>query len=317
MFFTVDATTVKYLQTSVTAVEQQLKTISAANQRDRKALAASHASLHKHQGCSKEDVAQRSQSIREKLLDLASKQKRLLQCFVIQKEIASRLNKLLEQWKDAEQHNTGTSGSGRARSSTLPPVHGLPPSVSAALPDLARHLRATSGGASGSLNSADTQSGLQITSSNSSDKTARLSKTNQQSSKISNQIRGITPGLFQLAEHHSLPAPSLSPLRQVSTRLTAANTPTATTTTDTAVTTTIQATGPKLPPLIQQPDPTWSTKSTSQGELLQSQEAGKLPPDLAQPVPLDILIRHGFILPGGDCISCSLMVCEHMYRVRT
>ena len=31
--------------------------------------------------------------------------------------------------------------------------------------------------------------------------------------------------------------------------------------------------------------------------------------DLAEPVPLDTLIQHGFLQPGNGCLSCTLMVC--------
>ena len=34
----------------------------------------------------------------------------------------------------------------------------------------------------------------------------------------------------------------------------------------------------------------------------------RLPSDLAQPVPLDILVKHQFIQPGKGCLSCTLMV---------
>ena len=30
--------------------------------------------------------------------------------------------------------------------------------------------------------------------------------------------------------------------------------------------------------------------------------------DLAQPVPLEDLIKHGFIKPGDGCLSCVVMV---------
>ena len=35
---------------------------------------------------------------------------------------------------------------------------------------------------------------------------------------------------------------------------------------------------------------------------------GKRSSDLAQPVPLDILVKHNFMQPGTDCISCKLIV---------
>ena len=31
--------------------------------------------------------------------------------------------------------------------------------------------------------------------------------------------------------------------------------------------------------------------------------------DLAEPVPLDTLIQHGFLQPENGCLSCTLMVC--------
>ena len=31
--------------------------------------------------------------------------------------------------------------------------------------------------------------------------------------------------------------------------------------------------------------------------------------DMAEPVPLDTLIQHGFLQPGNGCLSCTLMVC--------
>ena len=314
----IDAATAKHLQTRATAVERQLKAISAANQSDRKALAASHASLSERRGCLKEDATQKSQSIREKLLILASKQKRLLQCFVTQKEIARELSKLLEKWKDAERHTTDIN---RPGSSTLSPTHGLPPSVLAALPDLARHLRKTGDSAGlGPVNRTDAPSGLQTVSNMMSlDATAGSSrtKTNQQPLVIANQGLGVAPGFLhlnepcQLLQHRSQPAP---PLRQSSAH---PHTVRPSDITTAAVTTTLQnTTRPNVAPPIQlqQPDPlrlaaaTGSVKSTSRCELSQSQEAGKLPPDLAQLVPLDILIKYGFILPGSGYISCSLMV---------
>ena len=320
-FFTaINVTTVKYLQTRVTAVEQQLKAISAANQSDRKALAASHASLSERRGCSREDATQKSQSIREKLLILASKQKRLLECFVTQKEIATRLSKLLEKRKDAERHATDIN---RPQPSTLSPSHGLPPNISAALPDLARHLRKTGDKAGlGAVNHTTAHSELQGVSNRSSDAMAGAfkskTKTNQQSLAITNQVPGVAPGVLHLIEpcqlqHRSLPAPPLSPLRQASTHPPAVRPSNITTT---AVTTTVRSTTLKVAPpqILQQPDPlglgaAGSAKVMSQCDPPQSQEAGKRPPDLAQLVPLDILIKYGFISPGRDCISCSLMVC--------
>ena len=37
---------------------------------------------------------------------------------------------------------------------------------------------------------------------------------------------------------------------------------------------------------------------------------GKRSSDLAQPVPLDILVKHNFMQPGTDCISCKLIVSQ-------
>ena len=36
--------------------------------------------------------------------------------------------------------------------------------------------------------------------------------------------------------------------------------------------------------------------------------------DLAQPVALDALVHHKLLMPGKDCLSCSLMVCMYMKK---
>ena len=78
----------------VAIVEQQLKAIGLANQEERRSLAAQHHSSHSHSRLKEEESSSHTATLRESLLALASKQKRLLKCFVKQKELAARLSTL-------------------------------------------------------------------------------------------------------------------------------------------------------------------------------------------------------------------------------
>lgn len=134
-----------------TTLEENLKTASHTNQVERKRLAAAHSELLS-QCNSQEEVSEGSQPIKARLLQLAGKQKQLLECFKTQKEINMLLSKFEETSKlvsrslaDPSQmsglvSNTDIAGGGRSSSSGVVARVANPLTLSAALPNLVQHL---------------------------------------------------------------------------------------------------------------------------------------------------------------------------------
>ena len=149
----IDSEKLRKLRDKAAEIECSLKAISAANQAERKRLATAHHTSLTQQSQSQLDVSAEavtvmegdSQSIRQQLLSLATRQKRLLQCFRTQKEVTERLGRLSEQCKSQTidvvsglgsrglegEKRQGGLGAGPAKSSRL----------SAAIPNLSQHLR--------------------------------------------------------------------------------------------------------------------------------------------------------------------------------
>ena len=120
-----------------------MKEISIANQAERKRLATLHSSLSQQSQSQTGRVTDGSQSLRQELLSLAARQKTLLQCFKVQKEVMEKLDTLLVQCKDWKSDKTLTSavhaaelegklGPGPAKRLSGP---------SAAIPNLLQHLK--------------------------------------------------------------------------------------------------------------------------------------------------------------------------------
>ena len=120
-----------------------MKEISNANQAERKRLAAVHSSLSQQTQSQPSCVAEGSQSLRQKLLGLAARQKILLQCFKVQKEVVEKLDKLLVQCKDQAVETTSTSAvhATELEGSLGPGPAKRPSGPSAAIPNLLQHLK--------------------------------------------------------------------------------------------------------------------------------------------------------------------------------
>lgn len=194
-------------------MEGHLKAVSLANQVERKRLADAHSAL-----TGGNSQGETSQSIREQLLSLASRQKQLLQRFVQQKELASKISEVCRQ-----------RAAGQVTESSGP------------LPPILRHA---------AVSTKDTR------------------------------------------------PPSSAPL--TSTVLTTAQPLAAaaqTTSQEVRIVTNTALSQASIPP------------PTSQ-HCSDSQPSSKLPPDLAQPVPLDVLISHQLVATGRNSLACTLMVSQ-------
>ena len=94
------------------ALEEKLKLVSQAHQAERKDLVAVHSQLSQGLGYSQDDAGEgggggeassKTESLREKLVSLSVRQKKLLQCFSKQKEITSKVTKLAEREAKAKK----------------------------------------------------------------------------------------------------------------------------------------------------------------------------------------------------------------------
>ena len=183
--------------------------------------------------------------------------------------------------------------------------------------------------------------------------TAKLSeKRKQQDTRPSNSQRAITAGSTRdvLSRHHSLtagqsvpqqtssvavsdPTPRKRPQPHTNTRInpqshTAVNKPVPVRpqlhTTATAKTVPIShVPNPRFQPAsVQRPNPPSSTivgapnttASSSSSHLQQpTAQSDKSHPDLSQPVPLNVLVKHNFLKPGNNCLSCNLLVRDSIH----
>lgn len=304
-----DAGVVEILQSRVAEVEQNLKMIGQANQSERKRLASALS-----QDTSQPEVMEQSRSLRQELVTLAGRQKQLLQCFVKQKEIASRLSKLHEK-------------SRQRYSATV-----VPPNVSATLPNLVQHLRPVidpnSNNSQGTNTSHHHASQPAVTATTVVPRVQSRPHTNP----VHLSSQAITPGILRLLNVSS-GQPNTEPLPPASTHEGSS-----------AITTTIAHQKPPNDPPAADANPApivvsipaslsttnapkYQTENTSTRLLPHREPSGaqpsdsagvnppntepsqvKLTADLAQPVPLDVLIKHQFLSPDTDCITCTLMV---------
>ena len=120
-----------------------MKEISIANQVERKRLATLHSSLSQQSQSQTGRVAEGSQSLRQELLGLAARQKTLLQCFKVQKEVIEKLDTLLVQCKDWKSDKTLTSAvhAAELKGKLGPGPAKRPSGPSAAIPNLLQHLK--------------------------------------------------------------------------------------------------------------------------------------------------------------------------------
>lgn len=277
------------LQERASDIERHLKAIGLANQNTRKELAAAHATLS--QSYSQQEIAERSKSLRGQLLSLATKQKQLLQCFVQQKEISRKLRKLLEkhQKRNANQFSVDPSGTATQIKFTQVGTRtgSIPANVSAALPNLAKHLKTPA---------------ITVASEDIVGPFTMVSAIEQE------QIHTYQRTLNSF-QQHSRGAPV---------------------TQDKALDKQPQGSTMRVPKQqwlhqenrVAQSKVLDSTQSGEQKQHLKHDTApniGTIDPlcrssDLAQPVPLDTLVKHNFMQPGTDCVSCKLIVSCYMYR---
>lgn len=89
---------------TVSEVERKLRVVSETHQAERKKLEVAYARLSQGSS-SREGVAakENSESLRTQLVSLSARQKQLLQCFKKQKEISSKLGKLVERETKAKK----------------------------------------------------------------------------------------------------------------------------------------------------------------------------------------------------------------------
>jgi len=275
------------LQERASDIERHLKAIGLANQNTRKELAAAHATLS--QSCSQQEIAERSKSLRGQLLSLATKQKQLLQCFVQQKEISRKLRKLLEkhQKRNANQPSVDPSGTTTQIKFTKVGTRtgsSIPANVSAALPNLAKHLKTPA------ITVASEDIVGPFTMVSAIEQAEQIHMYQRTLNSYQQHSRGApvtqAEALDKQPQGSTMRVPKQQWLHQENR--------------------------------VAQSKVLDSTQSGEQKQHLKHDMApntGTIDPlyrssDLAQPVPLDTLIKHNFMQPGTDCVSCKLIVSE-------
>lgn len=276
------------LQERASDIEQHLKAIGLANQNTRKELAAAHATLS--QSYSQQEIAERSKSLRGQLLSLATKQKQLLQCFVQQKEISRKLRKLLEkhQKRNANQPSVDPSGTTTQIKFTQVGTRtgSIPANVSAALPNLAKHLKTPAI----TVASEDIVGPFTMVSAIEQEQLHTYQRT---LNSFQQHSRGApvtqAKALDKQPQGSTMRVPKQQWLHQENR--------------------------------VAQSKVLDSTQSGEQKQHLKHDMApntGTIDPlcrssDLAQPVPLDTLVKHNFMQPGTDCVSCKLIVSKLLH----
>lgn len=272
------STAVDSLRERAADIDRQLKAVSLANQNARKKLAAAHASLS--QGHSQQEIVEESQSLHRQLLNLAAKQKQLLQCCVQQKEITSKLSILVEKWR--EKSNQQHANPSLAKSTGVRTQSGrVPTNISAALPNLAKHLKPPV--IKTIISPITAASTINQTRHNETQMDPRSHPLQPQSGGIAaTQPRAASDRCQQ--PHSTV---TVVPTQQLQREHGAVQS------------SVLGATQHGEWQQILKQDTVSNADSLLQG---------KRSSDLAQPVPLDILVKHNFMQPGTDCISCKLIV---------
>ena len=276
-----------------TVLEENLKVANLNNQTERKRLAAAHNSLLS-QCLSQEELSQGSLPLKAQLLQLATRQKQLLECFKKQKEINLMLTKFEEAIQavstghgcsnPSQVPSMGVSRVGRVETKSSLNGGGVqvmkgqvtvpnPPTLAAALPNLVRHLQQPVGERG--------ETRLQIP------PTVVVSASNPSqttSSSTRNQLANVSIiSASQSRPSHTMQQPQtvLSSNSQSMTN---------------------KSSNVQVPSMNKQ------LLSDSGG--VAAAKAPLSSTDLSQPVPLPDLIKQGFIKPGVDCISCLIMVSQ-------
>lgn len=283
-----------------TLLEDNLKAANLSNQAERKRLAAAHSSLLS-QHLSQEELNQGSQPLKAQLLQLATRQKQLLECFKKQKEMNLMLTKLEETTKTV---STGHSNPSQALASVgvstvdrteaksclsagVQVMKGhvvpTPSTLAAALPNLVRHLRQPVG----EREETRLQSQPKVT--------INASKPSQTTgTSTHNQFTDVSAA--SIISSHS--RPSHSSMHQPQTTLPS-----------NSQSMTSKSSSVHVPSVNKQLSD--SGGNAGGGVNSSGVAAAKIPlssTDLSQPVPLPDLIKQGFIKPGVDRISCLIMV---------
>lgn len=268
-----------------TILEENLKAANFSNQAERKRLAAAHSSLLS-QCLSQEELSQGSQPLKAQLLQLAMRQKQLLECFKKQKEINLMLTKLEETTQSVSTGHSNPSqvpsmGVNRvdrveAKSSLSAGVQVMKGQVvpnrsnlAAALPNLVRHLCQPVG----QREETRLQNQPTVVVSTFKPSQTTTSSTHNHASNISSQTR---PSHVQQPQT-LLPSNSRSM--------------------------TSKSSSVQVPSVNKQ-----LSDGGSGGSGVAAAKVPLFSTDLSQPVPLPDLIEQGFIKPGVDCISCLIMV---------
>ena len=277
------STAVDSLRERAADLDQQLKAISLTNQNARKTLAAAHASLSR--GHSQQEIAKESQSLHRQLLSLAAKQKQLLQCCVKQKEIASKLSTLCE--KQREQNSQHPTNPSLVKSTTRLGTQGscVPTNISVALPNLTQHLKPPA---------AKTIVGPTVASTINQTQHYNLTEAQMypRSYPPQPQSQGIVAMQPKALDRCQQPQSTVTvvPTHQLQPQHGVVQS---------SVLSTAQC-GERQQILKHD-----TASNVGPGDPLVQ---GKRSSDLAHPVPLDILVKHNFMQPGTDCISCKLIV---------
>ena len=264
-------------------IEQTLKAISLSNQAERKRLASEHALLLSQCQFQGGGTSEGTQSIRTQLLDLAAKQKQLLQCFMKQK---GQLSKVLQMIHVQNRKS----------------------------PNAAQQTLSTT-------NSQSTTTALTIqnknqtlgSSLNMSCKTATTSTPSEalqlrRNTSISTAFPNLSNHLLQPL---TLPYPETMPQHQHNKQQSELPLSSKQHTLQTQASSHSQSTQAN-------PEHTHSTsiqQTSLQTQMKVVQSGNKAPVssnDLSHPVPLKTLTKHGLIQPGRDCVSCTILVSTGM-----
>ena len=114
------------------AIESDLKHISLSNQESRKALASAFSTLSQMQD-QQEDMEERKKNLKDQLTSLSCKQKKLLECFVKQKSIMTKLNRLHQTREKAGNVTQGVEDPRKRLLSSMPTTKSGPAEPSASV----------------------------------------------------------------------------------------------------------------------------------------------------------------------------------------
>ena len=306
----------KKIQNKAATIAHQLKAISVANQAERKKLASEHSNLSQSQ--SQVEMMEHGQSIRQQLLNLANRQKKLLQCFRTEKEVNKKLNTLCQQQKQQQQQQKQaslqsttqlqeTSNREQAEDTAELLKH---KAVSAAISNLLQHLRPAD--ECQVVHTTELQPERFV-----------LAPPNiiqlQHSQSVSSSGNPPNPGMGDMFSTSTQLLPQWSSgnsncklhsdAKQINLQHSQISFSAKKYTQTPSTTALTEANKLITPATHQRPMPSQFHLPTEPHTALHVQPSQpRAPTTLAQPVPLETLIHHHFLEPGQDCLHCVIMV---------